>query len=155
GFLVHVKGVLRRTDGDTVAKALHKMQGKLPLPSPDVPAWQVELRTVESTFSDEIKSANREKNSGINSQRIHPNMVEIHHASVTPCGIWLSGPKMETKNRVLRKYSDYIDNFLRVTFTDEDGGPVRYDSKARTDEIFHDRFKSLLKAGIEIGGRLF
>lgn len=155
GFLAHIREVLKTTDQDTVARALTKLQGALIFPSPDIQAWEVEIKTVIEKLNVIIKTLHKEKNSGVASERIHPNMVKIHHVAVTPCAIFLSGPKHEAKNRVLRKYEAYTDYFLRVTFTDEDGGPVRFDFKANTDKIFHERFKSILREGIDIGGRHF
>ncbi|KAI5305850.1 hypothetical protein KEM56_003119 [Ascosphaera pollenicola] len=155
GFLAHVKRILNTADEEIVARALGRLKNALVFPSPDVQGWEVQIQNVVGALSGIIKELNKEKNSGIAPQRIHPNMVNIHHVTVTPCAMFLAGPKQEAKNRVLRKYEGFTDYFLRVNFTDEDGGPVRFDFKANTDKIFHDRFKNILKQGIDIGGRHF
>lgn len=40
-------------------------------------------------------------------------------ALVTPTMVYYTSPTVETSNRILRKYSEYSDRFLRVQFTDE------------------------------------
>lgn len=74
---------------------------------------------------------------------------------MTPAGIYLYGPDPETKNRVLRKYSEHIDYFLRVQFCDEDGQQVRYNPQVSNDRIFYSRFKSVLNNGFNIAGRQY
>lgn len=43
---------------------------------------------------------------------------------------------------------------MRVTFADEDGQPVSYDSRANQDDVY-SRFRSVLLGGITIAGRHF
>lgn len=81
------------------------------------------------------------------------NVVLIHRARVTPSGLWLNGPELETNNRVLRKFPNYHDYFLRVVFCDEDSTPVRQNFKVSHDRIFYGRFKTVLEDGISIAGR--
>ena len=40
-------------------------------------------------------------------------------ATVTPSTIYFNTPTVETSNRVVRRYSEHSDRFLRVRFTDE------------------------------------
>ncbi|KAL0386113.1 UNVERIFIED_CONTAM: RNA-dependent RNA polymerase 1 [Sesamum radiatum] len=47
-------------------------------------------------------------------------LVYVHRVQVTPSKVYFSGPEVNVSNRVLRHYSDYIDNFLRVSFLDEE-----------------------------------
>ncbi|KAG9245825.1 rna-dependent rna polymeras-like protein [Calycina marina] len=83
------------------------------------------------------------------------NAAVIHRAKVIPTSILLSGPEPESTNRVLRKYPDNHDSFLRVTFCDEDRQPVRFSSSISNNRIFHGRFKNVLKSGVKIGDRHF
>ena len=71
---------------------------------------------------------------------------------MTPTGCYLEGPAHEPRNRVLRKYAAFTDNFLRVTFADEDGEPIRFNRQASNEEIFHGRFKKVLGGIINIAG---
>ena len=73
-------------------------------------------------------------------------------ALVTPTGCYLWGPCHEPRNRILRKYAAFTDNFLRVQFADEDGEPIRFDRQASNEEIFHGRFKNVLSGIINIAG---
>ncbi len=45
--------------------------------------------------------------------------VYIRSATVTPTTVYIHTPLAETSNRVLRKYADHADRFLRVRFLDE------------------------------------
>lgn len=83
------------------------------------------------------------------------NVAIIHRAMVTPAGIYLTGPEAESKNRVLRKYSGHHEYFLRVDFNDENGQPVFFDSRVSLQDIFHVRFKDVLRNGLTIAGRHF
>ena len=51
-------------------------------------------------------------------------MAQIYRAIVTPTKIYIVGPDPEVSNRVLRHYSQHLDRFLRVTFMDENFGPI-------------------------------
>lgn len=68
----------------------------------------------------------------------HINLV--HKIVITPTGMYLRGPYPEPTNRVLHKYADHIDHFVRMVFQDEDGSSVRYDPRADQNEIY-DHFK--------------
>ena len=43
----------------------------------------------------------------------------IRSATVTPTTVYFQTPVAETSNRVIRRYSQYADRFLRVRFTEE------------------------------------
>ncbi len=51
--------------------------------------------------------------------KIPPYCAYARKATVTPTTMYLGSPSMEISNRVIRKYADYGDHFLRVQFTDE------------------------------------
>lgn len=52
-------------------------------------------------------------------------MVNIHSIQVTPTGLLAAGPRWERSNRVLRKYEEYTEYFLRVQFAEVRGFPGR------------------------------
>ena len=87
--------------------------------------------------------------------RKHDHLALIHKAMISPAGMWLEGPVLETKNRVLRKYPDDTQSFLRIHFCDEDGEQIRYEPKVNRDAIFQERFRAVMSDGIYIAGRLF
>lgn len=74
---------------------------------------------------------------------------------VTPTGIYLEGPHLETNNRILRKFSGQTDNFLRVMFVDENWEPCQFDRNASFQEIFHQRFQRVLDGVITIADLRF
>ena len=88
-------------------------------------------------------------------EQVLTNKASIHKAIVTPAGTYLYGPDQEPMNRVLRKYSKYLDYFLKVTFADEDGEALRYNPGVSNSDIYHTRFKKVLGSIINIAGRGF
>ncbi|KAK8226196.1 RNA-directed RNA polymerase [Phyllosticta capitalensis] len=85
----------------------------------------------------------------------HSHMALVHRVVITPTGIYLEGPQAEVSNRVLRKYPDHTDHFVRVQFQDEDGDLFRAEARTDPTEIYHNRFKDILNKYIDIGGHSF
>ncbi|KAI3540164.1 RNA-dependent RNA polymerase [Colletotrichum filicis] len=89
---------------------------------------------------------------------LEPEITDHHawifKATVTPTRITLHGPDLEPLNRILRKYPNQTDYFMRVTFADEDGSDLFFSGKVSYDKIF-DRYKSILGKGLEIAGRVY
>ena len=85
----------------------------------------------------------------------YDHIASVHKVMVTPAGIYLSGPEPEVKNRVLRKYSNFLDYFISVSFLDEDGETLRLDRQTSGEDIYHGRFKRVLRGPIIIAGRGF
>ena len=67
----------------------------------------------------------------------------------------LTGPEPEPTNRVLRRYAQSSDNFIRVVFQDEDGSSVRHDPSSDHSRIYNERFKFILARSINIAGSGF
>ncbi|XP_050132471.1 probable RNA-dependent RNA polymerase 1 [Malus sylvestris] len=93
-------------------------------------------------------------------------MVYVHRVQVTPSKVYFCGPEVNLSNRVLRNYPQDIDNFLRVSFVDEDLGKLlRKDLCPRTnchtsaDEErrtrVYERILFTLTNGIVIGDKKF
>ncbi|KAL2016498.1 hypothetical protein VTK56DRAFT_3461 [Thermocarpiscus australiensis] len=83
-----------------------------------------------------------------------PNLTRIFRAVVTPSRITLHGPELEAKNRILRKFPDHTDYFLRVQFCDEDGRDLFFSPKVSL-EYLYNRFKRVLGNGIGVAGRVY
>ena len=81
--------------------------------------------------------------------------VYIHRAMFTPAGMYLYGPAPESNNRVLRRYREHHEDFLRVQFCDEDGEPLRFNALYSNDVIYHERFKKILNEGFSVAGKRF
>lgn len=154
-LIPYVYQLVDRLGPDRSVQILSRLSLSLRYAGPDVERSAFDVKTIAGQFSDfELDSSYRYQDIS-NTAREGLHQIVIHHATVTPAGIYLTGPKLETKNRVLRLYSDFRDFFLRVEFLDETGDPVRYDPTANLDEIFQGRFKTVLLEGIHIAGRHF
>ncbi|KAL0336554.1 UNVERIFIED_CONTAM: RNA-dependent RNA polymerase 1 [Sesamum radiatum] len=90
-------------------------------------------------------------------------LVYVHRVQVTPTKVYFSGPEVNVSNRVLRHFSDYIDNFLRVSFVDEEWDKM-YSTDlsprvASADENgktkLYERILKTLREGIRIGNKNF
>jgi RNA-dependent RNA polymerase len=90
-------------------------------------------------------------------------LVYVHRVQVTPSKIYFCGPEVNLSNRVLRNFPKDTDNFLRVSFVDENMDKLRSsDFLLRSSCIevdretkIHKRVLSTLKNGIEIGDKKF
>lgn len=90
-------------------------------------------------------------------------LVYIRRVQVTPSKVFFCGPEVNVSNRVLRQCRDYIDNFIRVSFVDEELEKLySTDLSPRTSAANEDRrtgiyrrILSVLRNGIEIGGKKF
>lgn len=82
------------------------------------------------------------------------NLTMVHKVNVTPTGITLHGPDPEAKNRILRRFPDHPEYFIRVQFCEEDGSDLQFNSRVSNDEIY-DRFKQIMINGIAICGRVY
>jgi hypothetical protein len=78
----------------------------------------------------------------------------VHRVNITPTGMTLHGPEPEAKNRILRRFPDHTEYFIRVQFCEEDGADLQFNSKVSNDNVYQ-RFKNVFKNGINIGGRLY
>ncbi len=80
----------------------------------------------------------------------------VRKVVITPSTMYLSAPNPEPSNRVLRKYAQYSDRFLRVQFTDELVKGKIFSSPTSTQQnpLFNRIFRTLAN-GIKVGGRHF
>ncbi|KAK6931652.1 RNA-dependent RNA polymerase, eukaryotic-type [Dillenia turbinata] len=90
-------------------------------------------------------------------------LVYVHRVQITPCKVYFCGPEVNVSNRVLRQYKQYLDNFLRVSFIDEDGEKMySTDLSPRTSSAtgnkrtkIYNRILSTLRDGIVIADKKF
>lgn len=66
----------------------------------------------------------------------------------------LNGPDPEAKNRILRRFPEHTEYFIRVQFCDEDGTDLRFNSRVSNSAIY-DRFKKIMIDGLEIAGKVY
>jgi hypothetical protein len=82
------------------------------------------------------------------------NVTRTYRAVVTPTRITLHGPELTAKNRILRKFPEHQNSFIRVQFGDEGGEDLFFSSKVSLDPVYN-RFREVLKRGINIAGRVY
>ncbi|KAL5721911.1 RNA-directed RNA polymerase [Ranunculus cassubicifolius] len=91
-------------------------------------------------------------------------LVYTRRVQITPSKIYFCGPEINVSNRVLRNYGKLIDNFIRVSFVDEDWEKMRSTDLApratsKNEDKKHTgiykRILSILRNGITIGDKKF
>ncbi|KXL42944.1 hypothetical protein M433DRAFT_1076 [Acidomyces richmondensis BFW] len=136
--------------------ALRRFVREVPVPTPEGEAIQYSSEGLHNLLEKFAKSY--DPNAPDNPYELakrHIHIKLIHKVVVTPTGTYLEGPEPEPTNRVLRRWPDRTDHFIRVVFQDEDGGPVRYDPRANQEKVYHERFKCVLNGSILIAGQGF
>lgn len=90
---------------------------------------------------------------GVTDAKIPSYCCYMRSARVTPSTVYYSTPTVDISNRVIRRYIEYADRFLRVRFTDEKlFGRINSTADNTMDEVF-TRIKRTLANGIVIGDR--
>ena len=153
-LLPHVSQIFQRL-GDSTAQAVRKLFINIPFAGPEVDGEVFATINLKQFLNRNEEACRRELSHKANVAKCHQHICLVHKATITPAGIYLEGPTSETKNRVLREYSDHIEYFIRVTFSDEDGERMRFDRFVSLEEIFHTRFKNVLDGVISVAGRDF
>ncbi|KAG6426193.1 hypothetical protein SASPL_110412 [Salvia splendens] len=91
------------------------------------------------------------------------DLVHIHRVQVTPTKVYFHGPEVNVSNRVLRNFHDHIDNFLHVSFVEEDWSKMYASDLApkgaggdeNTRTKLYSRILSTLRNGITIRSKKF
>ena len=81
--------------------------------------------------------------------------VPIHRVFVTPLRTICWGPEVDSPNRVLRQFSEHLDRFLRVSFTDEDWSRLQISKTDEPMDELYKRVRRILRDGLVVGGRHF
>ena len=82
------------------------------------------------------------------------NLARIDRITITPTRITLHSAELEPNNRILRKFPKNQDCFIRAQFCDENGEDIFFSPRVSHDQVF-DRFKDVMKRGIQIAGRVY
>ena len=83
------------------------------------------------------------------------DLIPCHHVTFTPTRILLEGPYVIQSNRILRRYREFCDYFLRVDFRDEDRLQFRWDREVDGSTLLKQIVGETLKNGFELAGRHF
>ncbi|XP_050373214.1 probable RNA-dependent RNA polymerase 1 [Argentina anserina] len=89
--------------------------------------------------------------------------VYVHRVLISPSKVYFWGPEVNLSNSVLRAFPKDIDNFLRVSFVEEDLGKMRsvdlcpriVGSEEKRRTRIYERILSTLRDGIVIGDKKF
>ncbi|XP_050232388.1 RNA-dependent RNA polymerase 1 [Mercurialis annua] len=90
-------------------------------------------------------------------------LVYVRRVQITPCKVYFCGPEVNVSNRVLRHYPEEVNNFLRVSFLDEeldkmystDLAPRTSSGNENKRTAIYKRVLSVLQNGIHIGNKKF
>lgn len=92
-------------------------------------------------------------------------IMSIHRVYITPSKIYCLGPELEASNYIVKHYSEYSSDFLRVTFVDEDWGKIQPNvisinlqqgifAKSHHTKVYH-RTLDIMQNGVTIGSKHF
>ncbi|MCJ1377000.1 hypothetical protein MMC17_000090 [Xylographa soralifera] len=145
----------QRAGVDLAVHSIQQLARKVQYAGPEADQADFELTILAKFILDFADTGRQDGGYVPYTRRSHPNGTWIHRATVTPLGIYLSGPYWESKNRILRRYANHTDYFMRVEFMEETGDPMRFEQDVSLDQIFQQRFKTVLQNGFIIGDRHF
>lgn len=134
--------------------AFKQLFHQIPYPSPHQDPANFQVDGIMKLLSDNIDSLKCALDARAELLGDSQSRTRVFRATVTPSRITLHGPEMEAKNRILRKYPDHIDHFLRVQFCDENGQDLFFSPGVSLEKIY-DRFRNLLDGGISVAGRIY
>lgn len=155
-LLPHIQAMTRIASirESSIAEGIRNLSRTLPYPGPEQNASVYSPEALGAAIKHYATEEFEYYGSMYEIVHRHSQLALIHHVNVTPTGTWLEGPSLETKNRVLRQYLEHTDYFLRVDFSDEDGGPVRTDPGTSRYSIF-ERFRDVMNGSIKVAGRMY
>ncbi|KAH9945450.1 RdRP-domain-containing protein [Epithele typhae] len=81
--------------------------------------------------------------------------VKSAHAVVTPSRVLLTGPYDTQSNRIVRRYYEYREYFIRVEFREENKMTLRWPKEVNAASLIEGRFGDILKNGLDVAGRRF
>lgn len=153
-LLPEIKSLLSRCNLRTCVAIIRKLFRQLPYRSFEADPTVFGIDSLKARL---LENETQVKNGYIDySKRIDSDNKEyIHKVSITPSRIYLSGPEPENNNRILRKYPNHHDYFIRVQFCEEDGQQIHYNPQVSNDEIFRGRFTKILNEGFSIASFRF
>ncbi|KAI4170626.1 MAG: hypothetical protein LQ343_004858 [Gyalolechia ehrenbergii] len=140
-------------DKSILAAAIRRSSNQIPFAGPGTEPSELSLDALQKLLIDNYHHILREKEYARDITQQYEHIASIYKATVTPVGIYLSGPEPEVKNRVLRRYSAFSNYFLQVSFLDEDGEAMRHYRGISLMTVYHERFKKILGGNITVCGR--
>ena len=95
------------------------------------------------------------------SVKLEQSLLSVHRLAITPTTVHCYGPEVDLSNRVTREFKDKVDNFLRVSFVEEDWDEVS--ANALTTGLgfaighsrVYDRFLQVMREGVKLAGKKY
>lgn len=115
---------------------------------PTKPINQTILKFFQSQCARELADSDR-------SRLRTGGLIECHHVTFTPTRMALEGPYVIQSNRVIRRYLDFHEHFIRVDFRDEDHLQYRWDREVDGTTLLQKRVGGILRDGFDLAGRHF
>ncbi|KAL9105886.1 MAG: hypothetical protein Q9227_008997 [Pyrenula ochraceoflavens] len=148
-LLPEIEDVYNRSGLHICAATIRKASLQIPYRGPEIDSELFELSGLKALLR-EVEKRLEDTDFSTDNWDETENTSPIHRVLVTPTGTYLSGPEPVSKNRVLRKYPENCDDFIRVEFHDEDGAQVLYHPDVSNDNVFDKRFRGVLDNGLNI-----
>ncbi|KAH8893681.1 rna-dependent rna polymerase [Thozetella sp. PMI_491] len=143
-----------RSRDTSLTEAVSSLLKSIPYPAPHVDPAEFQPEFVLETILAAEK-AWIQSGAGLRAQGREPQTsTRIYRVIVTPTSIRLVGRELEVMNRVLRKFPDHQDYFMRVQFSEENGQHFFFNQKIPSDNVY-DRFSDVMMEGITIAGRKY
>ncbi|KAH7856612.1 hypothetical protein Vadar_003530 [Vaccinium darrowii] len=122
-------------------------------------------RTPKSLKTSEIRSKLTNQYKKALSRRLDHRLAKgfdhSYRLQVSPCRVYFHGPEVNMSNRILHRYPEALENFLRVSFVEEEFGKLfikdlspreAFSSEEIRSQIY-DKILRTLNAGIVIGNK--
>ncbi|KAB8342826.1 hypothetical protein FH972_022424 [Carpinus fangiana] len=151
---VGMKDLVKKYHVFAIVEAIRSVAHRLPYMAPGISVTQFHPKEILKSLSS-VAAAFVAKGTIYELAKKHTHLALIHKVIVTPCNLYLEGPELEAKNRVLRKYPRHAEHFIRVSFLDENQQNVQYETRLNRDDVFRSRFSKILDSSISICGRAY
>lgn len=149
-------GMLRR-QGDDGVRTMRAFGAELKAMEWYIDDDQSAARAVKDLLLDLMNPTDREtpQSLAFDDTLAGPLRISIVHVSISPADIAITGPIPDESNRILHQFWLYHENFIRVTFVDNDGQSFRYDPDVDTQALVNAHVLPILRNGLQLGGRQF
>ncbi|KAF2685619.1 RdRP-domain-containing protein [Lentithecium fluviatile CBS 122367] len=151
-FIPYINELCQYYGPEYTARGVRKLQSQVPVPGPEVEAERLTVKRVVEELRANICYCQRLEDTAqklVSKGKQHRHLVSTYKATITPIGVLLRGPDPIISNRVLRKYADKSEYFLRVSFTDEDGVSVTHNPRVSQEFVYWRLCKTLRKGFLE------
>ncbi|TFY61265.1 hypothetical protein EVJ58_g4622 [Rhodofomes roseus] len=146
-----VDRVISRYGSDIASSLLADLRTRL-----DARKWYGDSVDVnEDTLKDLLTTCLRQLNRLRVHALPHSDLFECNHLYITPIAIFQEGPYPERSNRVIRRYWDHRECFLRVHFIDDNELAYRYDAEINLEDLVNRRVKRFLLEGVSVASHRF